>query len=242
MEKSDDNLDGRKNSRLLIKIVWTITTLIILTVVILFIFNFHKQQLSNSTEQWGQTGDYFGGILNPIISLINLAVLTYISFAVVRIENQRNKWTLQELARPLGQIICLDKEQQIQVTFKNCGLGPLTIKKIIVKSKEGTVEKNLIKLMPTPPEGCGFSNFIIDGTNFTVAKDDEIELLVLLGQEETPIFQQFRMEVRRALHNLTVEIHYQDIYDRDMKPAMTNLELFGRMLGIANGTIGVAKK
>ncbi|HCR2080175.1 TPA: hypothetical protein ONC71_003890 [Enterobacter kobei] len=46
-----------------------------------YILNFRSSSISNNPSDWGVLGDYFGGILNPLISLITLFFLikTYLS-------------------------------------------------------------------------------------------------------------------------------------------------------------------
>jgi len=46
-----------------------------------YILNFRNSSISNNPSDWGVLGDYFGGILNPLISLITLFFLikTYLS-------------------------------------------------------------------------------------------------------------------------------------------------------------------
>ena len=133
------------NTRRLLQICWCVTALFVIATIGAYCCNFKGHGWSNNPEQWGQLGDYFGGLLNPIFSLINLVVLTYISISITRIEDKRNQWTLQELARPLGQVICGDYENLIPVKLKNCGLGPLIITNIIVIHTNGTVSNNLVQ-------------------------------------------------------------------------------------------------
>lgn len=46
-----------------------------------YIYNFRNNSVSNSPSDWGALGDYFGGVVNPLISLITLFFLikTYLS-------------------------------------------------------------------------------------------------------------------------------------------------------------------
>jgi hypothetical protein len=44
-----------------------------------FVVNFWVIKLSGNPEQWGQTGDYFGGVLNQIFSGANLIVTILIA-------------------------------------------------------------------------------------------------------------------------------------------------------------------
>jgi uncharacterized membrane protein len=56
---------------------WTITSCIsILIVVLCYYLNFGLHgDLADKTDIWGQFGDYFGGVLNPILSFISIVLL-----------------------------------------------------------------------------------------------------------------------------------------------------------------------
>jgi uncharacterized membrane protein len=59
------------NTRLTFALLMTIF-LILAVVVGFYVYNFHDSGMSNKSGDWGTLGDYFGGILNPIISTITL--------------------------------------------------------------------------------------------------------------------------------------------------------------------------
>jgi hypothetical protein len=44
---------------------------------IAYVYNFYGYTISDSVEQWGQTGDYFGGILNPVLATASLLAVSY---------------------------------------------------------------------------------------------------------------------------------------------------------------------
>lgn len=48
----------------------------ILVLLIAFFINFRKQDISTSAAEWGQFGDYLGGILNPIFGLISVVIIS----------------------------------------------------------------------------------------------------------------------------------------------------------------------
>jgi len=209
---------------------WTLTAVVTVVIILSYILNFYDHPISENPENWGQFGDFMGGLLNPFISIINLFVLTYISFALSKIEENRNKWTIQELARPLGQIICGDYEDVFEVKLKNCGLGPLRISDIIITNTNGKISNSLINEMPEPPKGIYWSDFIVDGFNFVVAKDTEINIIKIEGDPKNEAFNNYKKELRETLKNLTIRIEYKDIYDRQMNGEERNLQLFARRL------------
>jgi hypothetical protein len=51
-----------------------ISVLIVLSVMLLFYYYFvgRHQPFAIDSGPWGQFGDFFGGVLNPIISLVNM--------------------------------------------------------------------------------------------------------------------------------------------------------------------------
>lgn len=48
----------------------------IFTLLLAFILNFRKLDISSSVSEWGQFGDYLGGILNPIFGLISVVIIS----------------------------------------------------------------------------------------------------------------------------------------------------------------------
>lgn len=68
---------------------WIIISICAITVIIapilFYIKNFQNFDLSKSPADWGVLGDYFGGILNPIISLLTLIVTIIIAINISNI-------------------------------------------------------------------------------------------------------------------------------------------------------------
>lgn len=62
--------------------------MLILVVVIPYLMNFNGG-VSNETQVWGAFGDYFGGILNPILAIINIGILIYLTFLINKIDTNR---------------------------------------------------------------------------------------------------------------------------------------------------------
>jgi len=215
----------------LLRISWIITISIVVCTIGIYIYKFGGQEISKSSEQWGQLGEYFGGIVGPVVALINLIVLSYISIAITRIEEERNQFTLQELARPLGQIMCGDYENEIYIKFKNCGMGPLTIKEIIVLENNEEISHNLVTALPQIPQSITWNDFVVDGIDLSIARDQEINIIKICQPDYNyDDFVQYKKDIRFALEKLTLKIKYVDIYGRSMPDAIRVLELFGRTL------------
>jgi Putative phage abortive infection protein len=60
-------------------LIWILSVPAVLTIAasVLFLFKFHDRDLSDTVERWGQTGDYFGGVLNPVLAFASLLALCY---------------------------------------------------------------------------------------------------------------------------------------------------------------------
>lgn len=70
-----------------------LSIIIFITPIGIFVFNFWKQDISHDITRWGAFGDFFGGILNTIISLISLIVLGYLTYLIGKQSNEENKKT-----------------------------------------------------------------------------------------------------------------------------------------------------
>lgn len=84
-EKKEKYFSGLEKG---VAIFGLITLLVVLGI---YIYNFFNGGLSQDTEIWGQFGDYFGGVLGPVISLLAL-----IAFLVTIYQGKR---TLKELQK-----------------------------------------------------------------------------------------------------------------------------------------------
>lgn len=70
-------------------VVITIAALIFVATSALYIYQFGKNGLSLDQFHWGSFGDYFGGLINPILAFGNLLLLIYISRIVSNQEDRR---------------------------------------------------------------------------------------------------------------------------------------------------------
>lgn len=68
-----------------------ITIFSLMTPVIIFIIYFKSSEISRNVSDWGSFGDYFGGMINPIISILNLIVLGYITYLIAKNSVEENK-------------------------------------------------------------------------------------------------------------------------------------------------------
>ncbi|WP_394992579.1 hypothetical protein [Emticicia sp.] len=63
--------------------------------IIFFLINFHKQNISNDIAVWAQFGDYFSGVLNPILAIINICVFVMLTLTIQKITDENNNTNLE---------------------------------------------------------------------------------------------------------------------------------------------------
>lgn len=84
-------------------IIFGVLILVILAIaapIYFYVKDFHSLQRSTNPADWGTFGDYFGGILNPIISLLTLIVTIVIAINIGRIEKRNHEETVHSPVKP----------------------------------------------------------------------------------------------------------------------------------------------
>lgn len=56
---------------------------------ILYAWQFSGQSLSTKTGDWGVFGDFVGGVLNPLLAVINISVVVFIAYELHELESRR---------------------------------------------------------------------------------------------------------------------------------------------------------
>lgn len=70
--------------------------IMVLFILLVYYFKFGNRELSESPEQWGQFGDYIGGVLNPIFGFATFIALLYtVKLQLDTIKLQRDSIKLQ---------------------------------------------------------------------------------------------------------------------------------------------------
>jgi hypothetical protein len=77
-------------------IIWSIIVCIILYLIpnVIYYCNFSNHKVSNSPGDWGVYGDFVGGSINPILTILNIIALVYLTYTVSDIEGKRMKESL----------------------------------------------------------------------------------------------------------------------------------------------------
>jgi len=78
-----------RNKNLLI-IGLTVLFIILFSPILFYFLNFWKNPVSENPSDWGVFGDYIGGVLNPVISLISLVLLGYLTYLISTLSDKEN--------------------------------------------------------------------------------------------------------------------------------------------------------
>lgn len=145
-----------------------------------------------------------------LASLIVAVVSIVLTIAIICITNRQNKLSV----KPILKIIPFDFEDKIAIYIKNAGIGPLFRNKLEFKNKDATAS-NLIDLMPSHKtiKWSNFSKF----PDFVIPVNEEELLIELNGDPNNDEFNQFKMEVRKALKDITINCDFEDIYKTKFK-------------------------
>lgn len=215
----------------LIKVFFVILMVLLVilfsTTIIVFANKFWTNTTSGNIEQWGQTGDYFGGILNPIISLMSLIVLSYLTLRVSEIEHERAR---QSIA-PLPDIIVSDYQAYLRIDLRNQGLGPMLIKRINFKDLN-TEEDLITKFLPKIPQeiisewwDIRYDLIIPTHSNRTLLALRPMDTGIVNPGEKIfasyKTWGEFRPQVRNILKEITIEVIYVDNIDPTRKLTLT---------------------
>lgn len=76
-DKKDRVLDNEVLYELPIKPIVCLISVFCITVITFFIWHWHSTEVSSKLDNWGQFGDFFGGILNPIIGFAGILLLAF---------------------------------------------------------------------------------------------------------------------------------------------------------------------
>jgi hypothetical protein len=155
------------------------------------------------------------------LSTFAAAIAAFCSLLVAGLAIRQQKGAV----RPLPFIEINDYANDVAVSLRNFGVGPLTITELIVtENPSGVTKGNVIDFMP-PLEGhAEWTTFVsTDIVGRPIAPGEEMRLVQYCGDNEGDI-----KRIRTALSRLTVTAKTKDVFDRTMKPCTRNLVWFAR--------------
>ncbi|MDF2455207.1 MAG: hypothetical protein K0R51_1200 [Cytophagaceae bacterium] len=81
-------------------------------------FFYHLAQYGWSTdpEQWGQYADFAGGVANPLLAVVNIVILVWLTNTVQKIEHERTERIAKEDVEREVSAIEREKEKQAEIS------------------------------------------------------------------------------------------------------------------------------
>lgn len=181
--------------------------------------------LSENTD----ASNALAAVASAVAAFLSAAVAGFSLWVARSTLKHQRKHNVMSL-RPIAEVTVGDWEETLRVTLRNNGAGPLAVTRLVA-GNGAEVRSSILDWMPDLPDGIYWSNFAgkIDGRS--LSPDRAIVLLELHGDATDGVFAAFRDEVRAALHPLTVNVEYTDVYESSLRPHRKSLEWFGRRLG-----------
>lgn len=187
--------------------------LILFSPIAFYMLWFRSYSISNAPEDWGDFGDYVGGVSGPIIALLGVLIAVRLNSIQVR------------LAKPYGDIVIGNYEDCLYVDLRNKGVGTMIIKKVVAKPQQGLIKTNLIDLMPILSSGKKWTNFVHEIEGKALSPGEKLNFLKIeFG--ETPSDAGIRENIREALSKIEISVEYIDIFNKPQGIAHRNLNEF----------------
>jgi hypothetical protein len=159
-----------------------------------------------------------------IVSILSV-IFTWFTLKYQRLHNYKT-------VRPIGIIVAGDYENKIFIRLDNSGIGPLIIKKVVVKNK--TLEAStVIDIIPTDlSKRIVWTDFAAALEQKTIPAGQQLNLIVWTPNnyqdDNHGRISQDRTDLRRALKDVTVTLSYTDVYERNVFKDERSLDWFGR--------------
>jgi hypothetical protein len=160
------------------------------------------------------------------VSIIGL----WLSIRALKIQRQHNYMSV----KPIGKIKLGDYENTIFVKIANSGVGPLIIKELKI-TNQVDIKDNLIDYCDLDlPEGLTWKDFVKNLIDRVIRVDEDLFLIEIVGLDE-PLtkdhvrdYAEFKTRLRNILSNLTIELKYTDIYEKNLYTETRKLDWFKR--------------
>ena len=155
-------------------------------------------------------------IIKFIIECVLTISTVFISFFALCTTKRFNRHSV----RPIAEIHTCDYEDDVSVSLRNVGTGPLTIKSFVCTN--GQIKSESLVKVVNLSHDVAYTTFEEELLGRTLPPNESI-VLIRLNSNENPRIQQLRKE----LGNISIQLEYEDIYEKTF--AVTkNLTYFKR--------------
>lgn len=162
--------------------------------VLVYVLNFQKQSLSNTPEHWGQLGDFFGGMLNPILAFASFIALLY----TIRIQSEELRLTREEFQKSVQaqERMAAEARSQVDIAKHQNSLSSFNLMFHLIDDACGKIKRRYPRLL-------------IDYTIYYFRK--EMEHFPLTKEEFLEKFNLTHVDVCDAIKNELTTIRYHCI-------------------------------
>lgn len=194
----------------------------------LYIYNFWGSSLSGNPDDWASFGDYLGGTVNTLFSILNFAAVIGLAFIIYWLETKRDfdiqSMSLSMSLKPFIEVYNELKQGELSIKLKNNGNGPAKINHVdIAKGSNKNIE--LLKLLQS-----GENNDVVIGgvtvePGTYLGAGDEVVLLLISGNPG--MNEEFNFYIKQALEALSeaeIVVSYSDIFHQKMEDKKCSLE------------------
>jgi len=155
-----------------------------------------------------------------VISVVSLGSSIYFGWCT-RDHNRRS-------VKPLPYVAPTDFEDRLAVRLWNYGSGPMILRKVITRNERNKFSGHLIDLVPSPPGGLCFNNFVKVHPGRAVLPGKSIDLVEIIIDEKSMVAVGYRDQLRNVLGHLVVDVEYTDIYESQFSTYERDLTWFHR--------------
>lgn len=157
---------------------------------------------------------------SAIIISIAAILLTAITLKMQREHNFTS-------TRPICFVDVFDYSNHTAVELYNGGIGPMIINDIKV-SMGVEYKQNLIDWMPRIDEGLRWKNYNTNMNLTVVPAGTSLTIIAFAVDEDNNAAVNFRNQIRKIMSELTVEVTFSNIYDKQLPIVTRSLDIFGR--------------
>lgn len=193
-----------------------------------YICNFQNSPFSSDPSDWASFGDYLGGTINTLASLLNLVIVIWVARNIYKLETQREQKLQAAALRPLCQFFITSYDDRLIISVKNLGNGPAKISQFVFEQKtdKGYITKTLNELIPYRRDIAEIYCTQIDGPTYLEA-GGEINLITV---EKKSMFEGFEQYLEKTMNDL-LGIKYAvkkgafDLYLEQVKDNLSSIEI-----------------
>ncbi|WP_340075359.1 hypothetical protein [Leptobacterium sp. I13] len=221
------------NKNQISKIVWTISILAFILSVLLFYLYFKNfnGELSKDQTDWGVFGDYVGGVIGTLFSLIAVIFSILSIYVTLKIANyiheKEQKFNAQRLTKEIEIVhkqnrpyIYLDLTRTkdfIKIDIMNSGTGPLIIKKWQIKYKNelfNNFNDFILRFAKNPPNSEKTSISLNTAPTHILGVNVSKELLLMKPKGvNSREHNQFQGTIRNYFIESIIEFSFEDIFE-----------------------------